>query len=110
MRNPSLYVGFTLISEEADGHKRVSTFDGISYQGLDDLQATMIQDYLATNFGARFDALKQEMREGLVEMGYAAVQVTLDDSGQPMASASEVDKVRGLAKGKGKGLAGTGNR
>ena len=91
MRNPSIYIGFTLISEEADGHKRVSTFDGISYQGLDDLQATMIQDVLTQDFAVEFDALKQSMRLRLVELGYAsAVAVGADPA--------EVEKNRGLAK------------
>jgi len=96
MKNPSIYIGFTLISEEADGHKRVSTFDGLSYQGLDDLQATMIQDILTNEFAVEFDALKQNMRLRLVELGYAGAIA----SGE--ADEAEIDKNRGLAKGKAK--------
>ena len=96
MKNPSIYIGFTLISEEADGHKRVSTFDGISYQGLDDLQATMIQDVLTSDFAEDFDALKQKMRLRLVELGYAGAMA----SGE--ATEEEVTKNKKLAHGKDK--------
>ena len=97
MKNPSLYIGMTLISEEADGHKRVSTFDGISYQGLDDLQATAIQDLLTNEFAEQFDALKQALRVRLVEMGYGAALASGED-------VAEVEKAKGLAKGKAKKL------
>ena len=96
MKNPSIYVGFTLISEEADGHKRVSTFDGLCYQGLDDLQATMIQDVLSSEFGTEFDALKQKMRTRMIELGYAGAMA----SGE--ASEEEVAKNKKLAHGKDK--------
>ena len=93
MKNPSIYIGFTLISEEADGHKRVSTFDGLSYQGLDDLQATMIQEVLTTDFAVEFDALKQKMRTRMVELGYAGALAFGD------VTIEEVDTVRKTAKG-----------
>ena len=92
MINPSIYIGFTLISEEADGRQRVSTFDGLSYQGLDDLQATVIQDILVQDFAVEFDALKQKMRQRLVEIGYAtAVAISGNDP-------AEVEKTRGMLK------------
>ena len=94
MKNPSIYIGFTLISEEADGHKRVSTFDGLCYQGLDDLQATMIQDVLTTDFAEDFDALKQKMRLRLVELGYAGALA----SGE--VTEEEVTQNKKLAHGK----------
>jgi hypothetical protein len=71
MKNPSLYIGFTLVSDEADGHTRVSTFDGLSYHGMDGLQITMVQDLLVEEFAEDFDVLKQRMRKRLVDMGYA---------------------------------------
>ena len=95
MKNTSIYIGFTLMSDEADGHKRVSTADGLSYHGLDDLQATMIEDVLVNEFGPQFDALKQQMRERLVELGYAGAVANGADS-------ADVEKLKGMAnKGKG---------
>jgi hypothetical protein len=96
MKNPSLYIGFTLVSDEADGHQRVSTFDGLSYHGMDGLQITMVQDLLVDEFAERFDALKQDMRVRLVEMGYAN-ELNLGN-----ATAEEIEKGRTVTnKGKG---------
>ena len=95
MINTSIYIGFTLVSDEADGHKRVSTFDGLSYHGLDDLQATMIEDVLTEGFAVEFDALKQKMRQRLVELGY----------GQALVSGADpalVEQASNAAKNKGK--------
>jgi hypothetical protein len=99
MKNPSLYIGFTLVSDEADGHQRVSTFDGLSYHGMDGLQITMVQDLLVEEFAERFDALKQDMRRRLVDMGYVneinngGVDPKLVEDGRALVSDS----------GKGKG-------
>jgi hypothetical protein len=96
MKNPSLYIGFTLISDEEDGHQRVSTFDGLSYHGMDGVQITMVQDLLVEEFAERFDALKQDMRVRLVEMGYAN-ELTLGN-----ATPEEINAGREVIK-KGKG-------
>lgn len=95
MKNPSLYIGFTLVSEEEDGHLRVSTFDGLSYQGLDDLQATMVQDLLVSEFAEEFDTFKQKIRSRMVDIGYA---VQLNGG----AEAAEIDAGRNLVHGKAK--------
>ena len=98
MKNPSLYVGFVLMSDEADGHKRVSTFDGISWHGLDDLQVTLLEDILTAEFGAKFDALKQEIRARTVEMGYGNAIINEDQD------PAEIEKLRDMARGgQGKG-------
>jgi len=95
MKNISIYIGFTLVSDEPDGHKRVSTFDGLSYHGMDDLQATMVEDVLTQDFAVEFDALKQKMRHRLVELGYGQAVVAGADP-------AEVEQVSNAAKGKGK--------
>jgi len=84
MRNPSVYIGFTLISDEEDGHKRVSTFDGLMYAGLDDLQVTMLEDIMTSEFAEEFDKLKQKMRIRMVEMGYTVAEASgADVSSRP---------------------------
>jgi hypothetical protein len=93
MKNPILYAGFTLVSDEADGHQRVSFFDGFFYAGLDELQVVAVQDVLNSEFGERFDALKLEMKARLIEMGYGNAIAN-------GAEVSDVEKMRGLAKGK----------
>lgn len=103
MRNPSVYVGFMLLSEEKDGHKRVSTFDGLMWAGLDDLQATMLEDLLTAEFGAEFDDMKQRIRARTVELGYAAATLVEDpETGEPAATDEQVEIARGMAKGKAK--------
>jgi hypothetical protein len=90
MKNPSLYIGFTLVSDEADGHRRVSTTDGLAYHGMDGLQVTLVQDILNGEFGQRFDALKHDIRTRMVELGYGAAV-------QEGAEVAEVEKAKGLA-------------
>jgi len=102
MKNPRICVGFTLLSEENNGGLRISTFDGLMYAGVDDLQATMIQDTLTEEFGQEFDALKHKLRSRMVELGYAASLAAGADAG-------EVTKAQGMGgKGKGKGPGRTG--
>jgi hypothetical protein len=95
MKNPMLYTGFTLVSDEEDGHQRVSFFDGFFYAGLDELQVVAVQDVLNSEFGARWDALKLEMKARLIEMGYGNA---ISNGADP----ADVDKMRDLAKGKGR--------
>ena len=96
MRNISIYTGFVLVSDEADGHKRVSTTKGLSWHGLDGLQATMLEEVL-TEFSEEFDALNRKVEKRTVELGYAsAVLVDNMDVG-------EVEKLRGAANAGGKG-------
>jgi hypothetical protein len=84
MRNPSVLIGFTLISDEEDGHKRISTFDGLMYNGLDDLQVTMIEDIMTNEFAEEFDKLKQKMRIRMVELGYVTAEAAgADVSARP---------------------------
>lgn len=96
MRNISIYTGFVLVSDEADGHKRVSTSKGLAWHGLDGLQATMLEEVL-TEFSEEFDALNRKVELRTVELGYAgAVLVDNMDAG-------EVEKLRGMATNKGQG-------
>jgi hypothetical protein len=92
MKKPILYTGFTLVSEEADGHQRVSFFDGFFYAGLDELQVVGVQDVLNSEFGERWDALKREMEARLIEMGYGNAIANGSDP-------ADADKMRGLVSG-----------
>lgn len=96
MRNISCYTGFVLVSDETDGHKRVSTSKGLAWHGLDGLQATMLEEVL-TEFSEELDALNRKIETRTVELGYAAA--VLVDNMDPV----EVEKLRGSAKAGGKG-------
>ena len=95
MKNPEIYIGFTVVSDEEDGHDRVSTFDGIFYRGLDDLQVTGVEDVLGEEFGEEWDALKRKMRKRLTAMGYGVAIANGEDP-------AKVEAMRDLAKGQAK--------
>jgi len=96
MRNISAFTGFVMLSDTADGHKQVAVTKGLAWHGLDDLQATMLEEVL-TEFSEEMDALNRKVEKRTVELGYmGAVMVGGQD---PV----EVDKLRGAAMNKGKG-------
>jgi hypothetical protein len=96
MRNPSVHIGMTLLSENTDGSLRVSTQYGLSYAGVDDMQATMIQDILANEFGEQFNELLLGIGTRMAELGY---EVGISDSS---ATTEDIEKAKGLVKRKNK--------
>ena len=95
MKNPEMYIGYVLTSQDQSGATRVSTNMGLAYKGLDDLQVTMIQSVLADEFGSQFFQLLGVLSARLNELGFDAAEL----QGTP---AADVTAAKGLAKGKAK--------
>mgnify|MGYP001814200769 CR=1 FL=1 len=96
MKNPSIYFGFVVVSEKENGEKQVASEDCIAWHALDSAQVAVLQDLMASEFGPKFDALKQELRERAVDLGYASAVSTglIDDQ--------TVAEVRSKVSGRGK--------
>jgi len=71
MKNPSIHLGFTLLSDHEEGNKKVAGFTGHMIGGVDTLQATILQDLLLSEFKDDLDKFLTPILERLVELGYA---------------------------------------
>ena len=69
MRNASVYIGFTLVSDNEDGTKRVSSHSGLDYHGLEDVEVVVLEDALL-EFGEEYDALERKIKARMVESGF----------------------------------------
>lgn len=94
MRNPSIYVGFVLTSENEDGTLRVSAQEGLSWHGMDDMQATMVQDILSNEFLEDFHPLLKDISTRFVDLGYAGA--VLNET----ATVEQVEEWKGSNRGK----------
>ena len=70
MRNSSVYIGFTLVSDNEDGTKRVSSHKGLDYHSLDDTEVVNIEAALL-EFGEEYDELQRKIDARMVEIGIA---------------------------------------
>ena len=95
MKNITLHVGFIALSEQKDGHLSPATSMGISWHHLDALQLTILEEVLL-EFKSDFDALEEKIATRTTELGYGMALA----SGE--TTEADVDRVREVAKGKGK--------
>ena len=78
MKNVSIYIGFTLVSDNEDGSKRVSNHKGLDYHGMDDAQAVVVEGALL-EFGEEYDALQRKIDAKMVEIGIAITGAEFPD-------------------------------
>lgn len=104
MKDINMHLGMVLTTGKADGNQRVATVSGLTYNGLDDLQATALQGLLVDEgFAAKFDALMEEVRPALVEAGFVMAAAAVDEDGKPEHSDEQVEMARDAFRGRGKG-------
>jgi hypothetical protein len=91
MRNISAYIGFTVVSDNEDGTKRVSNHKGLDYHGLDDLQIVVLEDAL-TEFAEEYDELQRRIDKRMIELGYGIAALTALKPGEVENLQSVVEK------------------
>jgi len=104
MKNISMHLGMVLTSQDGNGGQKIATVSGLTYNGLDDLQATALQGLLVDEgFAARFDALMEEVRPALIEAGFTLAAAATNDDGTPTYDEGELNQTREAFRGRGKG-------
>jgi hypothetical protein len=75
MKNPGLYIGVVVTSEEEDGSTHISMHRGLSYpNGMDDYDVAVVEDILTTEFGEEYDALQRKVDKRMSEVGLVVGQ------------------------------------
>jgi hypothetical protein len=104
MKDINMHLGMVLTSGKVEGNQRVATVSGLSYNGLDDLQATALQGLLVDEgFAAKFDALMDELRPALVEAGFTLAAAATNEDGTPTYDEEQLNLTRETFRGRGQG-------
>ena len=93
MKNPTVHIGFTLLTDCAEGGRQVAGMTGHTIGGLDALQLTGLQELLINEFKDDFDTFLKPVLLRLTDLGYAIAA-----SGG--ADASDIAATKAQVKGK----------
>jgi len=77
MKNPGIYIGFTIVSDAEGGGKQVANHSGVCYpSGLEDADVVAVEDLLHQQHGAELKELLGRVEATLIQAGYVRTGAT----------------------------------